>query len=160
MVSFVARRFGRAAGLAGHVALAVDPVQQALGPQRVGDGEASPRVQAKCTALSLPWVRIPPPLARRGRIPVRASGASRFPNLPRRGWDSNPRVPKDNALAGRRFKPLSHPSKQVAPLGLEPRLSGARIRRVASYTTGQENQGVSWTQSHQSDLNRRPRHYE
>ena len=53
---------------------------------------------------------------------------------------------KSNALAGRRLKPLGHPSKAetlpnvkhllIAPLGLEPRLSGARIRRVASYTTG------------------------
>ena len=51
----------------------------------------------------------------------------------RREWDSNPRGPETNALAGRRLKPLGHPSKaetprqekrlRVAPLGLEPRLS-------------------------------------
>ena len=71
----------------------------------------------------------------------------------RREWDSNPRGVATNALAGRRHKPLGHPSlQQVAPLGFEPRLSGTRIRRVASYTKGQ--------QSHLSDLNRRPRHYE
>ena len=80
----------------------------------------------------------------------------------RREWDSNPRGASTNALAGRRLKPLGHPSRKtrwllpprshIAPLGIEPRLSGTRIRRVANYTTGH--------QSHQSDLNRRPRHYE
>ena len=57
----------------------------------------------------------------------------------RREWDSNPRGLASNALAGRRLKPLGHPShnRTVAPLGLEPRLSGTRIRRVASYTKGQ-----------------------
>ena len=61
----------------------------------------------------------------------------------RREWDSNPRGVATNALAGRRHKPLGHPSKRrqeppvIAPLGIEPRLSGTRIRRVANYTTGQ-----------------------
>lgn len=70
----------------------------------------------------------------------------------RREWDSNPRGLSPNALAGRRLKPLGHPSRSgcgtrrrpVAPLGLEPRLSGARIRRVANYTTGQSR---TWTTS-------------
>ncbi len=56
----------------------------------------------------------------------------------RREWDSNPRGLASNALAGRRLKPLGHPSQTVAPLGLEPRLSGTRIRRVSSYTKGQD----------------------
>ena len=50
----------------------------------------------------------------------------------RREWDSNPRGVATNALAGRRHKPLGHPSKgdpliahlqKVALLGIEPRLS-------------------------------------
>ncbi len=62
----------------------------------------------------------------------------------RREWDSNPRGVATNALAGRRHKPLGHPSKRrqeppvIAPLGIEPRLSGTRIRRVANYTTGHQ----------------------
>ena len=34
-------------------------------------------------------------------------------DLKRREWDSNPRGPETNALAGRRLKPLGHPSKTV-----------------------------------------------
>ena len=68
----------------------------------------------------------------------------------RREWDSNPRGVATNALAGRRHKPLGHPSKrrpsspEIAPLGIEPRLSGTRIRRVANYTTGHREPPVGF----------------
>ena len=70
--------------------------------------------------------------------------------LQRREWDSNPRGVATNALAGRRHKPLGHPSKrrppspEIAPLGIEPRLSGTRIRRVANYTTGHREPPVGF----------------
>ena len=70
--------------------------------------------------------------------------------LQRREWDSNPRGVATNALAGRRHKPLGHPSKrrsrspEIAPLGIEPRLSGTRIRRVANYTTGHQEPPVGF----------------
>ena len=35
----------------------------------------------------------------------------------RREWDSNPRGPETNALAGRRLKPLGHPSKAEQQAG-------------------------------------------
>ena len=72
------------------------------------------------------------------------------PSLQRREWDSNPRGVATNALAGRRHKPLGHPSKRrpqspaIAPLGIEPRLSGTRIRRVANYTTGHQEPPVGF----------------
>jgi hypothetical protein len=63
-----------------------------------GEAVGNPRSRAMRLARSPPWVRLP-------LLPALT--------IQRRGWDSNPRVPKDNALAGRRFKPLSHPSRKL-----------------------------------------------
>ena len=110
-----------------------------------------------------PIVRLKP-LGHPSKGPARRGGTRRPYYTSTEGVGFEPtRAFRPNALAGRRLKPLGHPSKDtpssprrprpIAPLGLEPRLFGARIRRVASYTTGQK-------QSHLSESNRRPRHYE
>ncbi len=84
---------------------------------------------------------------------------------------------RPNALAGRRLKPLGHPSGELPLLGsnqdspdpesgvlpITPRGNETTSVPINVGSTGGEVKlaGVGdTTESHQSDLNRRPRHYE
>jgi hypothetical protein len=93
----------------------------------------------------------------------------------RREWDSNPRGPfGPNALAGRRLKPLGHPSKADAPVSppAHPQLprQGSNLDSsdpesdVFPVTPrgkgGDRDLPARNAESHLSESNRRPRHYE
>ncbi len=72
----------------------------------------------------------------------RASFESPTPSFQAEGVGFEPtRLFRVNALAGRRLKPLGHPSAGAAvligPPGLEPGIFWSRARRVANSTTGQ-----------------------
>jgi hypothetical protein len=83
---------------------------------------------------------------------------------------------RPNALAGRRLKPLGHPSGELPLLGsnqdspdpesgvlpITPRGKNPSLANVAQACREVKPRscGTRPSKSHQSDLNRRPRHYE